>query len=214
MHGHAVAEQFTGLSADPQQRRPSTRDRILAAARAGLNRDGLDGLCMAAIAAEAGVARRTIYNQFTGRQALFRASRTALAAEFSACLARRMPAATGGGIVGLASILADCLSEPAHADLHRSLHRDRSESGWLEPLYARQVTGPLVQLVVRWLALNGRPVAAPAVQEALALTAAICAAAAGSCNADAARQLARAGTAALLAQVAGDASVAGSAVAH
>lgn len=51
---------------DPRQVR--TRTRVLAAARAVLRRDGLGGATIDAIATEAGVARSTVYRNWTTRE--------------------------------------------------------------------------------------------------------------------------------------------------
>lgn len=57
---------------DPRQAR--TRRLVLAAARSVLRRDGLRGATIDAIAAEAGVARSTIYRNWTSREALLAAA--------------------------------------------------------------------------------------------------------------------------------------------
>lgn len=49
------------------------RDRVFAALDSVFERDGLDGLTMNAIAAEAGMSKRTLYHLFGDRDALFHA---------------------------------------------------------------------------------------------------------------------------------------------
>jgi len=51
----------------------SKRDAILLAAREAFLRDGYGGTSMDQLAEDAGVARRTLYNQFANKEALFRA---------------------------------------------------------------------------------------------------------------------------------------------
>lgn len=65
------------LSADPMTARQSPRDRLLKAARAVLDRDGLEGLTLRAIAREAGVSHGAPLRHFDDLAALL----TALAAE-------------------------------------------------------------------------------------------------------------------------------------
>ena len=50
--------------------RAQRRDRIVEAARRIIVRDGIDGLAMRGLAKEAGVAVRTLYNLFEGRDAI------------------------------------------------------------------------------------------------------------------------------------------------
>lgn len=57
---------------DPRQQR--TRARVLAAARTVLRRDGLGGATIEAIAAEAGVARSTLYRNWTTRDEVLAAA--------------------------------------------------------------------------------------------------------------------------------------------
>lgn len=58
----------------PQVMSPEVRrDRVFAALDSVFERDGLEGLTMKAIATEAGMSKRTVYNLFGDRDALFHA---------------------------------------------------------------------------------------------------------------------------------------------
>lgn len=60
--------------APPKRRRPNSEARITAAARRLFLMRGLDGVNMDLIAAEAGVARQTLYNRFGSKDAVFEAA--------------------------------------------------------------------------------------------------------------------------------------------
>lgn len=64
------ADLLAALEIEPD---PGTRERILAAAAELVGRDGLRGLSMDELAAQAGVSRASVYRLFPGKPALFEA---------------------------------------------------------------------------------------------------------------------------------------------
>jgi AcrR family transcriptional regulator len=62
------ANRLPPLPADPRMR--ASRERVLAAAAAILERDGYTGLAMERVAAESGVAKTTLYRQWPTKAAL------------------------------------------------------------------------------------------------------------------------------------------------
>jgi AcrR family transcriptional regulator len=63
----------TGVAAIPHSRPVSKRDRIIETASAVFAREGFAGSSIDLIAAEAGVSRQTVYNQFGDKEAVFAA---------------------------------------------------------------------------------------------------------------------------------------------
>jgi AcrR family transcriptional regulator len=98
-----------------------TRGAILKTAAALFLKHGYGGTSMDLIAAEAGVARQTIYNQFDSKEALFRAIFSALAddAMMPLAVAARKGASLRASLLRLArSHVAGALS-PSRLALHR-----------------------------------------------------------------------------------------------
>ena len=98
---------------DPRQQR--TRDCVLSSARTVLRRDGVRGATMEAIAAEAGVARSTLYRNWDSLEALLD--------EAIAEAVARPPGATDD----------DPLARLRHVVEHLAVSLDRSEWGELLP---------------------------------------------------------------------------------
>src|SRR5438046_253797 len=63
------ADLLTAIDADPD---PATRDRVLQAALELVGHNGLSGLSMDELAAQAGTSRANLYRLFPGKAALFR----------------------------------------------------------------------------------------------------------------------------------------------
>ena len=76
------------MSTERPYGRPDKREAVVRAARRIFGRDGYTRASVDAIAAEAGVSKRTIYNHFTDKQSLFEAVASAGADDVTAEMAR------------------------------------------------------------------------------------------------------------------------------
>lgn len=127
-----------------------TRRRILAAARALLSTDSYHSFSMEAVASRAGLSRRTLYNQFADRDALYGASRMALLQEFEHLLPPRdWSAATSLELFCREAV--EALQTAAHRELLASVTRDATAVPWLADLYALRVEAPLQSAALRVL---------------------------------------------------------------
>lgn len=128
------------------EREPTVRARILVAARMILQDRSLKDLTMEAVAARAGVARRTIYNQFEDRDALYAASRSELLAALDrgpeCTVDPRLPLAAGVRALILSAVAVFRSSEAR--EIMASLERDRAAAPWLEQMYRKRIHLPLV----------------------------------------------------------------------
>ena len=125
---------------------------ITAAARAVFGRDGYARTSIDAIAAEAGVSTRTIYNHFEGKQQLFSAvllaSATRVAEGFIADVERRLTAANPGGdrrgdLLALGRSLAALRGDfPEHFGMVRQIEAEAPHFP-PETIAAWQQAGPL-----------------------------------------------------------------------
>lgn len=132
------------------------RERILDAARSILRGSGYDGFAIDAVAKRSGLSRRTVYNHFDDRDALYRASRRALLAGFEDML----PRAIDLRIDPLRAITAFCaeaiaaLGTPEHRELVASVQRDALAAPWLRDLYQARVDRPLLLAVEHYLLMQ------------------------------------------------------------
>lgn len=134
-----------------------TRQRILAAARSLLRTHGYASFSMERMALECGLTRRTLYNQFADRDALYQASRTALLDDFERWLPREI-VAVGDPLIAVERFLGlalEALAHPAHVELARSAEFDESVYPWIAQLYEDHVRRPLREAVERYLAALG-----------------------------------------------------------
>ena len=121
-----------------------SRRSILGAARTLLLGEGYRTFSMEAVASLSGVTRRTIYNLFPDRDALYRASRAELLREFEPLLPR--DAARCGQLrddleaFGRGALAA--LATDAHRELLGSVRRDAGMA-WLADFYRERVEQPL-----------------------------------------------------------------------
>ncbi len=136
-----------------------TRERILAAARSLLRTHGYAGFTMEGVASECALTRRTLYNRFADRDALYRASRVALLEAFESGLPREIDAAGDPRetIEAFVTRALDALTHPAHVELARSASLDRAGFPWIAQLHDDRVRLPLCAAVERYLAARALP---------------------------------------------------------
>lgn len=124
----------------------SSRRLILDAARRKLRHESFNELAMEAVATEAGVCRRTVYNQFADREELYCASRLELFEKINRVIAE-IKFDTGQPVekmlnrfckAGIAILLS-----PESFELRASRARDRRVFRWIEEQYAHRIDGPL-----------------------------------------------------------------------
>jgi AcrR family transcriptional regulator len=130
---------------DPDGRPASARRRILSAAREILRTESLAQLSMERVAARAGVTRRTVYNQFDDREALFQASRLALLEAFEFDLPGEVPPARDP-VASFEAFFREALevfTRPEHVELQASVSRDALDAPWLARVYQLRVERPL-----------------------------------------------------------------------
>lgn len=134
----------------------SARRRVLDAARVLLRSQGYDRFTMEAVAMRSGLSRRTIYNQFEDRDALYRASRMELLECFEALLPLELASETEltRGMERFFAAALAAMALPEHRELHDSVMRDGAASPWLRQLYASRVERPLRLAVEHFLLMQ------------------------------------------------------------
>ena len=134
----------------------SVRQRLLGAARGLLRQQGYDHFTVAEVAARSGLSRRTIYNQFDDREALYRASRHELLMAFEEALPRELPphVALEPTIERFCTDAIAALSTPEHRELWISVQRDGGSMPWLRELYRTRVERTLRLAVEHYLLMQ------------------------------------------------------------
>lgn len=128
------------------------RRAILAACRSLLRANGYDRLSMELVAARSGYSRRTVYNQFADRDALYRACRLELIEEveatllFDFCGASPLAATERFCRLAMASY-----QHPGHQDLILALATDHGSRNWLQQIYCRRIRDPMLVRIERYL---------------------------------------------------------------
>jgi AcrR family transcriptional regulator len=157
---------------DPDGRPASARRRILAAARDMLREESFAQLKIERVAGRAGLTRRTVYNQFEDRDALYQASRLELLQAFEFDLPSEVPPAREP-LSSLESFFIQSLEvflRAEHVELQASLLRDGNGMAWLTRLYQLRVERPLRITLESYLLSEENPCRlAPADARALAL---------------------------------------------
>lgn len=158
MHAAAqLAQPLRPLPPPPLDHRPaSARRRVLDAARSLLSQHGHERFTMEAVAARAGLSRRTLYNQFEDRDALYRASRLELIEGFEALLPTELDphAELRRGIERFFAAALAALALADHRELLASVQRDGAAVPWLRQLYAARVERPLRLAVEHYLLMQ------------------------------------------------------------
>jgi AcrR family transcriptional regulator len=138
---------------DPDGRPASARRRILSAAQDLLREESLSQLSMERVAVRAGLTRRTVYNQFDDRDALYLASRMALLEAFEFDLPGEVPPARDP-VTSLEAFFREALevfTRAEHVELQASVSRDALDAPWLARTYQLRVERPLRITLESWL---------------------------------------------------------------
>lgn len=134
-------------------RPPSARRRILDAARELLRQDGYSSFSMEAVARLAEMSRRTIYNQFEDRDALYRESRSELLQLVEEALPYEIECGRDlrAALETFFRTALAALGSPEHRDLQASVIRDGRTLPWLRERYVQSVDRPLRYAVERYI---------------------------------------------------------------
>lgn len=130
---------------DADSRPASARRRILVAARELLREDSFAQFRIERVAGRAGLTRRTVYNQFDDREALYQASRLELLQAFEFDLPSEVPPEREP-LASLEAFFREALEvfiRPEHIEVQASLLRDGATMAWLARLYQLRVERPL-----------------------------------------------------------------------
>jgi AcrR family transcriptional regulator len=118
-----------------------------------LREESLAQLKIERVATRAGLTRRSVYNQFEDRDALYQASRLELLQGFEFELPSEVPPARET-LASLEAFFQEALAifmRAEHAELQASLLRDGPASAWLTRLYQLRVERPLRITLESWL---------------------------------------------------------------
>lgn len=125
----------------------------MAAARELFKRQPWQIVSMHDIAAEAGLTRRTLYNQFATAEDLFRATRDDLILE----VAKFVPLSVVGRFGPQAAfrtyfnMLAEALANPSYMELLNSIVRDGWSAPWFVEAYNRHIRVPIARSIEIYL---------------------------------------------------------------
>lgn len=127
----------------------TTRQRVLEAARRVLKEQPFQAMTMEQIAQEAQLSRRTVYNLFSNREEIYRASREQLLMELSAALEQVVPASASArsALIALATHVTSTLAADRHMEVLRSIIRDGPGNQWLRETYQRRIRTPLLEAI-------------------------------------------------------------------
>lgn len=131
---------------EPRSRRPaSSRRMILDVTRRMLRDGGYHELSMIAVAEEANVARRTLYNQFFSKDELYRCSREELIFGLAGMVPQEVPSrlAPLDAFLYIGRHTYEVLADPRNREFVRSIIRDGATHPWLAQLHHRHIRGTL-----------------------------------------------------------------------
>jgi AcrR family transcriptional regulator len=144
------------IHADTGSRTDHLRRRILDAARELLRSHGGRRFSVEAVAACAGLTRRTIYNQFADRDALYRASRLelldAVAADLPEAIDDEMPLRMSMEFF-FAAVL-EVMTGRNHHEFWHSMNFEGAGQPWLRSEYEKRVIHPLQLLIEHQILLR------------------------------------------------------------
>lgn len=152
MEATAVAIEGIGERGGFGPAATAPRRAILAACRSLLRANGYDRLSMELVAARSGYSRRTVYNQFADRDALYRACRLELIEEVEATLLFDFCGASPQAATERFCRLAMAsYQHPGHQDLIHALAADQGARTWLQQIYCRRIRDPMLVRIERYL---------------------------------------------------------------
>ncbi|MCA3255670.1 MAG: helix-turn-helix transcriptional regulator [Alphaproteobacteria bacterium] len=152
--GGALARRGEGL-ADTGRRPLQCRSRaaLIAAAARLLRTTPYEALGLERVAAEAGVTRRTLYNQFAHKEDLYRSLMEPRILAVAAQLETQIPLGPRphDAIWLFATRTALVLGGPDNVDVVRCVIRDGGRLPWLSEAYTRHVRQPILSAIELWL---------------------------------------------------------------
>lgn len=179
----ATVLQSSNPFSKPRKGRPRlrpfrSREALMAAARELFNQQPWQVVSMNDIAAQAGLTRRTLYNQFATAEELFRATRDDLILD----VAKIIPLSVPGGFRPQAAFrtyfrqLAEAISSDSYQELLNSIVRDGWSAPWFLEAFNRHIRLPIarsIELYIQEIQPNGSTSSSDNRREALHLLAAI-----------------------------------------
>lgn len=122
-----------------------SREVLIRAAREVFKHHPWQSVSMTDVAAEAGLTRRTLYNQFANAEELFRATRDDLILE----VAKMLPLGVSGRLGPAAAfrtyckLLSEAFADPRYGELFASIVRDGWDAPWFIEAYNRHIRIPI-----------------------------------------------------------------------
>jgi TetR/AcrR family transcriptional regulator, mexJK operon transcriptional repressor len=124
-----------------------SREILIAAAREVFKHQPWQSVSMTEVAAEAGLTRRTLYNQFANAEELFRATREDLILEVARILPLGAPGRFGAAAAlrNYCNLLSDAFADPRYGELFASIVRDGWNAPWFIEAYNRHIRVPIAR---------------------------------------------------------------------
>lgn len=124
-----------------------SREILIAAAREVFKHQPWQSVSMTEVAAEAGLTRRTLYNQFANAEELFRATREDLILEVAKILPLGAPGRFGpaAALRNYCNLLSDAFADPRYGELFASIVRDGWSAPWFIEAYNRHIRVPIAR---------------------------------------------------------------------
>ena len=117
------------------------------AAREVFKHQPWQSVSMTEVAAEAGLTRRTLYNQFANAEELFRATREDLILEVARIVPLGVPGCSGpaAALRAYCGLLSEAFADPRYGELFSSIVRDGWNAPWLVEAYNRHIRVPIAR---------------------------------------------------------------------
>jgi len=147
-----MADGTNPQSSPPRTRRGGSREAIVDAAERLFLERGFGAVSMDELAESAGVARRTLYNQFAGKEEIFRD----MLLQFSSQLEGALPPGveTRGDVEAVLRLIARAIAElharPGYLGFFRMVVADSRQFPWIAVAFAA-VMDPMTERFARYL---------------------------------------------------------------